>query len=989
MNAVSRIVARGALLAAVAGTAAFAQRTATVSGTTRDVQTGEALPGANIVLVGTGFGAVSDAAGRYIVRSVAAGSYTVRVTYIGYRTAVSPLSLEEGADIRKDFALTPVTLEGETVVVTAQAAGQNEAINQQLSAMPVMNVVSAARIQELPDANAAESVGRLPGVSLIRTGGEGSKVVIRGLSPQYNQITVEGVELASNVNSANNIVSGDANQSETTASLLGDRGMDLSMISSSMLGGIEVIKAITPDMDAAVMGGVVNFGMRKAAKGAAAGGGPESWLPRFDALSQGGYNDLKKTYRDYKFVGSAERRFWDDRLGVFVQATAERRNLSDNELGVDYTLNDKDHGDAGIPDLTRLSMADVVRTRERLGGTVVLDYQHPTGEVGLMNTASWSTTRALRNEEAMRWLQNDITFTADETDNRLALISNILSVKQDISFLHIDLRASHNYSESNDPEDLDFSFWQQRDAGFQNLGDISKLAPATLARLATPNPLESVFSSISISSVLTRERTWSGSLDVESPLPLPGSLAAKLKVGGAMQYRTRSYDNNVESGGNWWLGGVAPLLVLYPSYALPGTNLMGMPAFVDGSYAPGSFLGGEYPLPYEVKTGPMHQVLDFFQRSMSPDNGYTANKLESVFNNYSGNEMKTAGFAMLTVNVGDDITILPGVRYQNLTTTYTAMRGRAVPGGIQGNDTTVTQRHGYFLPMAHVRYQPLEWLQVHAAYTNTLNYPDYSTITPRYYVGQAAIYYNNFRLKPARSENMDLVLSIHSNEIGLLTVDGFRKRITDLIFFSREYLTDFSAYPDLPRLSGQIYEFDTYINNPIPVTVTGIETEWQTNLWYLPDPFSGLVFNVNYTHIFSQATYPRSVVNTTYAEDGSVTSTVVDAPYTTRLLDQPDDIVNLSVGYDYRGFSARLSMLAVDNIFKRPDFWMQNRVISARMTRWDVALKQDLPWFGIQLFLFLNNITGTREVDVNERTLFPASEQAYAMTADLGLRVRF
>ncbi len=132
--------------------------------------------------------------------------------------------------------------------------------------MPIMNVVSAARIQELPDVNAAESVGRLPGVSLIRTGGEGSQVVIRGLSPQYNQITMDGVELSSNVNSQNSIISGDRNQGTAAASLLGDRGMDLSMISSSMLGGIEVIKAITPDMDATVLGGVVNFDMRKAAK---------------------------------------------------------------------------------------------------------------------------------------------------------------------------------------------------------------------------------------------------------------------------------------------------------------------------------------------------------------------------------------------------------------------------------------------------------------------------------------------------------------------------------------------------------------------------------------------------------------------------------------------------------------------------------------------------------------------------------------------------
>ena len=107
-----------------------------------------------------------------------------------------------------------------------------------------------------------------------------------------------------------------------------------------------------------------------------------------------------------------------------------------------------------------------------------------------------------------------------------------------------------------------------------------------------------------------------------------------------------------------------------------------------------------------------------------------------------------------------------------------------------------------------------------------------------------------------------------------------------------------------------------------------------------------------------------------------MTRTVFDTSYSTRLLNQPNDIVNVSFGYDYRGFAARLSLLYQDNIFKKPDFWMQNRQTSAKFTRWDLSLKQDLPWFGIQLYMFLNNITGQREVDVNQKTVFPAQHSA-------------
>ena len=979
-----------ALFVVPAGGAAYAQRSGTISGVVRDSQTGEALPGANVMLVKTSFGASTDVDGKYAIREVPPGSYTLRATYVGYKQKDIAFQVTEGQVIKQDFKLVSVGVEGEEVVVTAQAAGQKEAINQQLAAMPVMNVVSAARIQELPDVNAAESVGRLPGVSLIRTGGEGSKVVIRGLSPQYNQITIDGVELSSNVNSQNNIISSDPNQGTGTISLLGDRGMDLSMISSSMLGGIEVIKAITPDMDATVLGGVVNFDMRKAANEAAFGeGNGSAWLPHFEIGSQAGYNRLRGTYNNYRFVASAERRFIDNNLGFFLQGTAERRNLSENAMSASYNLYDKSHGEAGIPEIDQMNMVDVNRTRERVGGTVVVDYQHETGQIGFMNSLSKSTTKALSNSEILPWRSNSITFQAEETNNELTALTNILSLRQDLPLFHVTLKASHTYSESSNPSDLLFSFWQQANGGFANRGDLSKVSPQALALMAQPNPSAAVLGRVRASDVLSKERTVNGSLDLETSVTFSSMVSGTLKFGGALLHRTRDYDINAIDGGNYWLGGSAITHIVQdqPSYDPTGRGLISMLPFLDASYNADNYLKGEYPLPYALKSSPMWNILPYFQNDMNPD-VYQGNKLENVFNDYSGNETKSAGYAMLTLNVGEDIKILPGVRYQNLSTTYFAMRGTAVPGGIQGGDTTVTQGHGYWLPMVHLRYAPLEWFTIHAAYTNTLNYPDYSSITPRYYVATGVIYYNNYRIRPARSENFDLVLSLHSNEIGLLTVNGFTKRISDLIFFSRTYRSDLSAYPELPQGGTQLYEFNTYINNPIPIDVTGIETEWQTSFWYLPKPLDGLVLTVNYTHIFSDASYPRSVVNTFYDDEGNMTQTVSDTSYTTRLLNQPNDIVNLSFGYDYRGFSARLSMLYQDNIFKQPDFWMQNRVNSAAATRWDLALKQDLPWFGIQVYLSLNNISGTMESDVNQKTSLPASKEYYGMTGDLGLRIK-
>ena len=112
--------------------------------------------------MGTSFGAATDLNGYYIIKNVPPGDYTIRATYIGYENTQTEIKVADQKKLEQNFNLTPVSLEGETVTVTGQATGQLEAINKQLSSMQIMSVVSSSRIQELPDVNAAESVGRFP-----------------------------------------------------------------------------------------------------------------------------------------------------------------------------------------------------------------------------------------------------------------------------------------------------------------------------------------------------------------------------------------------------------------------------------------------------------------------------------------------------------------------------------------------------------------------------------------------------------------------------------------------------------------------------------------------------------------------------------------------------------------------------------------------------------------------------------------------------------
>ncbi len=898
------------------------------------------------------------------------------------------IEVQAGRTTVHDFYLSPETVYGDTIIITAQAEGQAKAINEQLSSIAIKNVVSFARIRELPDANAAESVARLPGVSIIRTGGEGSRVVIRGLSPQYNRVTIDGVELPSNYTTSDPNEHKSEYRTNDELSFSEDRATDLSMISSNMLGGIEVVKAITPDMDATLLGGVINFTMRKALK-------TQFGTPSFEVFSQGGYNNLKNTYNDYKLVGSYEQRFWNNSFGIFLQGSAEKRNLSANELSANYNFAGKLYvTDFGDPEFQSMSLSDVVRDRERYGATLVLDYQYDNGNIGFMNFFSRSDTRSISRNESYSLLDDDLFYSATDSKNILDVFSNLLTVKHYIAGFGIDAKLSHSYSGSKYPEDVRFNFWQNV-AGFANrFTQLRYSPPSEIVKYVIHDPENAAFFDIYNVSNNTKDRTYNAAVDINRDFTISELLTTKLKFGGSYQYRKRDYDYNENSGSVFYDDGAqvsAAILRAFPQF---GTSIT-FADFIDSSYSYGKFLNGDYSLGPPFNVNLMLDVIEVAKKNYgvgAGGGGYKPRLLQSTLYDYSGHEIKSAAYIMATFNICQMFSIIPGVRYQNLTTKYKGIRGEQIPGGIQYTVAEETQSHGYWLPMGHFRFRPLDWLQLHFAYTNTLNYPDYNTIIPRYYIGTNFIYYNNYRLKPATSENFDLVLSVYTNTIGLFSIGGFKKQIKNLIFPIKTYPEDFSKYPELEekmKNKREKYTLFTYENNNIPIDVIGMETEWQTHFWYLPGPLSGLVLNINFTHIFSEADYPKSYLYTYLDPEKFLQKTVsVDTFYTSRLLNQPNDILNVALGYDYKGFSLRVSMLYQDNIFKKPDFWLQNRVHSDKYVRFDLSIKQELPWYGIQAYFNLNNFTGEDDVDINQKTGFVTQRQRYGMTAELGLRLK-
>ena len=262
-------------------------QTGRIEGFIFDSQYNEPLPGANVFLEGTSYGAATDLNGKYVVPLVPAGSYKMVVKYIGYVDKIIDVTIVANQTLEQVVTLDFETIEGETIEVTAQAEGQLAAINQQLSSDKIANIVSEQRIQELPDFNAAQAISRLPGISTLQSSGEANKIVIRGLAPKYNQVTIGGVSLASTGSAQIGITS----QGGTAGEISNDRSVDISMITPYMIKTISVYKALTPDMNANSLGGTVNMELREA---------PSEF--HSDILWQSGYTEKSNTYGNICFM---------------------------------------------------------------------------------------------------------------------------------------------------------------------------------------------------------------------------------------------------------------------------------------------------------------------------------------------------------------------------------------------------------------------------------------------------------------------------------------------------------------------------------------------------------------------------------------------------------------------------------------------------------------------------------------------------------------
>ena len=211
---------------------------ATVSGQITDALTGEPLIGANVQLENTTIGAATDLDGRYFLRQIKPGTYTLIVSYIAYEPSrVADVVLTQ--DIQKvvDVALQQQVLTGKNVVVEARVKTNTDAtlLLQQKNSLNAEDGISASQISRSGDSNAAEALKRVTGVSIT----DGKYITIRGLGDRYANAVLNG----------NPIASPEPDR----------KAVPLDMFPSALLESITALKTFTPDFPGIFAGGLVNI----------------------------------------------------------------------------------------------------------------------------------------------------------------------------------------------------------------------------------------------------------------------------------------------------------------------------------------------------------------------------------------------------------------------------------------------------------------------------------------------------------------------------------------------------------------------------------------------------------------------------------------------------------------------------------------------------------------------------------------------------------
>ncbi|WAC40990.1 TonB-dependent receptor [Pedobacter sp. SL55] len=174
----------------------FAQGTGKIAGTVTDKATGETLISAAVKVVGTNKVAGTDANGKYAIGGLAAGKYTLEVSYVSFLPkTIKLIEVKENTTTTLNIALEEASSTLNQVVVSGKANKESNTalLAERKNSTLVVQKIGAQELSRKGLSNVAEGVSKIAGVSMV-----GNKnVFVRGLGDRYNNTTLNGLPIPS------------------------------------------------------------------------------------------------------------------------------------------------------------------------------------------------------------------------------------------------------------------------------------------------------------------------------------------------------------------------------------------------------------------------------------------------------------------------------------------------------------------------------------------------------------------------------------------------------------------------------------------------------------------------------------------------------------------------------------------------------------------------------------------------------------------------
>lgn len=858
----------------------------TVTGEVTDANNTIVFQGAEVSITELQRSATTDDRGQFRFANVPAGEYTLVVSYVGAADKSTPIVVTDSGLALGAIAISGAEGNLEEIITYGQAAALAGALSQERSAENLVSVLDTDAMGQFPDQNVAESLKRLSGVTVENDQGEGRYVVIRGMDPDLNATSINGLR---------------ASAAEPR------RAMQLDVIPSDVLDGLEIHKTLTADMDGDAIGGSINVKTLSAfsRKGA-----------YVKARAESSYNDLSEDWGPKLSVAGSNIFELENgrRLGVAAALSWHDRELHiDNNEADDWEVagNGSDYSEEFQPRLYTVG-------RERIGGVLNLDLD--------VSDSTRLYAYSLYSEFTDTELRNRVTFGLDGLDeatvtdssadyseveierdtkgrNRRGQIAETLSIsvgsETQLDTWLVETQFGYSYGQEQTPDQVSGTWVAEFETGDGIIAAGSPVLTVDRSNPQIPVVTSGFMSALNDASLYEldeieqfREKNEDTSTSLAFDVSRDTGFGS-VKFGAKMRWREKKTDEEADL------------------YSGDGT------VFLDAAVLPGG--GSSYGFPTSVDPVPDNSIeRDILASGLGIDFEDLDSDIDSNVADFVFDEDVLAAYAMATWDM-DRASVTAGVRVER---TELDNRGNVVeiieedqngPGDPPEDTVVVTpisasNSYTDVLPSANIRFEFSDRLVGRASFFRSVVRPRVEEVAFRVEIedGEGAL--GNPDLDPFRAWNLDASLAFYPTELSVVSVGLFYKEIEDFIFVQ--------VIDDFVFLGTTLDEAEIALNGQ-DATVLGFEFNYQQHFGFLSPPFDGLIVGLNYTYVDA---------------DADTGDRKVDLPK------QSANIGNVMLGYEKGGFDIRLAMKYRDRYIDElvdPDY---DRFTDDH-TQWDVTAK--------------------------------------------------